>query len=234
MSRRHPPVGGHRPVRADVHGLRRVRLGERRPPDRRTPRRVARPRQPDRSARPTDRTPRARFGFDRVGYQRSTRIAPARTRRRCSRRVLRRLQMAGIAIITEACIDGQGPRLRRCLPGPVHLRVRPGDEPTALRGGRRQRHDRELAHARTRKRSRSSATASCTSTSTSAPRARPAISPTSVRSARSMPRSTYRTARRRGSTTPRIRTPATTTRTSSSTAAKSSPTEVPETVEIRG
>lgn len=41
----------------------------------------------------------------------------------------------------------EGSRLRRRLSGAVHLRVRPGEERVVLRGGGRQRHRREHAHA---------------------------------------------------------------------------------------
>ena len=47
--------------------------------------------------------------------------------------------VAGIAIITEACIDVKDRALRRRLSGPMHLRVRPDDEHAALRGRSRQR-----------------------------------------------------------------------------------------------
>ena len=36
--------------------------------------------------------------------------------------------MAGLAVITEACIAGQGSSVRGCLPRAMHLRVRPSHE----------------------------------------------------------------------------------------------------------
>ena len=45
----------------------------------------------------------------------------------------------------------EGPRVRRCLPGAVHLRVRPRDEHPLLRGRSRKRHHRELSSAEPRR-----------------------------------------------------------------------------------
>ena len=120
----------------------------------------------------------------------------------------------------------EGPRLRRRVPSAVHLRVRP----------------RRRTCSSPRK---TPAAASIENTHTPSPDAigifgdsilyvnldectccTPATNPTSVRSGRSTPRSTFPTGRRRArSTTRPIPTRATTTRSSSSTAATSSPTD---------
>ena len=56
----------------------------------------------------------------------------------------------------------EGSCVRRCLPGAVHLRVRPGEQRAVLGGGGRERSRSRTATRRTPTRSRSSATASCT------------------------------------------------------------------------
>jgi hypothetical protein len=132
--------------------------------------------------------------------------------------------MAGLAIITEACIDVKDRACVEVCPVQCIYEFDPVQnvlfsEAEAGSGSSRRR------TRRIRTRSPCSATASSTSTSRNARRAPPATSLTSVPWAPSTPRSTCRTAHQRArSTTPKTRTRAMTTRSSSSTVGTSSRT----------
>ena len=130
--------------------------------------------------------------------------------------------MAGLAIITEACIDVKDRACVDVCPVQCIYEYDPAKNVLFSEEEAGSGTIENTPRPEPRQRSPCSATASSTSTSRSARRALPATSPTCARSERSTPRSTCPTARRTPSTTPPIRTRVTTTRSSSSSAATSS------------
>ena len=136
--------------------------------------------------------------------------------------------MAGLAIITEACIDVKDRACVDVCPVQCIYEFDPAKNVLFSEAEAGSGDHREHATRRTPTRSPCSATASSTSTSRSARRAPPATSPTSVRSGAIYSEEHVPDGSRRArSTTPRTRTRATTTRSSSSTAGTSSRTSGP-------